>query len=86
MKNNNTTGTKFYEPNMKHVETDGAISTINGTSVMSKSISDRLDKMESMLLYGIDKMDEIDRKLDGFINNINIRMTGKTGDDIFKRY
>jgi hypothetical protein len=42
--------------------------------------------MESMLLYGIDKMDEIDRKLDGFINNINIRMTGKTGDDIFKRY
>ena len=82
MKNNN----KFYEPNMKHVETDEAISTINGTSVMSKSISDRLDKMESMLLYSIGKMDIIDRKLDDFINSINIRMVGKTGDDIFKRY
>jgi hypothetical protein len=69
MKNNN----KFYEPNMKNVETDA-----------SKSISERLDKMESMLLYGINKMDEIDRKLDGFINNINIRMVGKTGDNIFK--
>jgi len=71
MKNNN----KFYEPNMKHVETD-----------ISKSISERLDKMESMLLYGINKMEEIDRKLDDFINNINIRMVGKTGEDIFKIY
>ena len=43
----------------------------------SKSISDRLDKMESMLLYSIDKMDIIDRKLDDFINNINIRMVGQ---------
>ena len=86
MKNNNTTGTKFYEPNMKNVETDKAISTINGTSVISKSISDRLDKMESMLLYGINKMDEIDRKLDDFINNINIRTVGqvhKSKDDIW---
>ena len=71
MKNNK----KFYEPNMKNVETD-----------VSKSISDRLDKMESMLLYSIDKMEIIDRKLDDFINNINIRMVGKTGDDIFKMY
>ena len=62
MKNNN----KFYEPNMKHVETD-----------ISKSISDRLDKMESMLLYSIDKMEIIDKKLDNFINNINIRMVGQ---------
>ena len=62
MKNNN----KFYEPNMKQVQTD-----------VSKSISDRLDKMESMLLYGIDKMEIIDRKLDDFINNINIRMVGQ---------
>jgi len=86
MKNNNTTGTNgakitlkgnsvFYEPNMKHVETD-----------VSKSISERLDKMESMLLYGVNKMEEIDKKLDDFINNINIRMVGKTGDDIFKIY
>jgi hypothetical protein len=84
MKNNNkvdTNGAKitlkgnsvFYEPNMEHVETDA-----------SKSISERLDKMESMLLYGINKMEEIDRKLDDFINNINIRMVGKTGEDIFK--
>jgi hypothetical protein len=86
MKNNNTTGTKFYEPNMKNVETDGAISTINGTSVISKSISDRLDKMESMLLYGINKMEEIDKKLDDFMNILNRRMVGKIGDDIFKRY
>ncbi len=86
MKNNNTIGTKFYEPNMKQVQTDGAISTINGTSVMSKSISERLDKMESMLLHSIDKMEIIDKKLDEFINNINIRMIGKTGDDIFKIY
>jgi hypothetical protein len=86
MKNNNKVNRDFYEPNMKQVQTDGAISTINGTSVMSKSISDRLDKIESMLLYSINKMDEIDRKMDGFINNINIRMVGKTGDDIFKRY
>ena len=71
MKNNN----KFYEPNMKQVQTD-----------VSKSISDRLDKMESMLLYSIDKMGEIDRKLDGIMDDINIRMVGKTGDDIFKRY
>ena len=62
MKNNN----KFYEPNMKQVQTD-----------VSKSISDRLDKMESMLLYSIDKMDIIDRKLDDFINNINTRMVGQ---------
>jgi DNA replication protein DnaC len=86
MKNNNTTGTNgakitlkgnsvFYEPNMKQVQTD-----------VSKSISDRLDKMESMLLYSIDKMGEIDRKLDGIMDDINIRMVGKTGDDIFKRY
>ena len=75
MKNNNNIGTKFYEPNMKNVETD-----------ISKSISDRLDKMESMLLYSIDKMDIIDRKLDDFINNINTRMVEKMGDDIFKRY
>lgn len=66
MKNNNNIGTKFYEPNMKQVQTD-----------VSKSISDRLDKMESMLLYSIDKMDIIDRKLDDFINNINIRMVGQ---------
>ena len=71
MKNNN----KFYEPNMKNVETD-----------VSKSISDRLDKMESMLSHSIDKMELIDKKLDDFINNINIRMVGKTGDDIFKMY
>jgi hypothetical protein len=77
MKNNNTTGTKFYEPNMEHVETDEAISTINGTSVTSKSISDRLDKMESMLLYSIDKMAIIDRKLDDFMDNINIRTVGQ---------
>jgi uncharacterized protein YaaN involved in tellurite resistance len=69
MKNNN----KFYEPNMKNVETD-----------VSKSISERLDKMESMLLYGINKMEEIDKKLDDFMNTINIRMVGKTGEDIFK--
>jgi len=86
MKNNNkvdTNGAKitlkgnsvFYEPNMKHVETD-----------TSKSISERLDKMESMLLYGVNKMEEIDRKLDDFINTINIRMVGKTGEDIFKIY
>ena len=62
MKNNN----KFYEPNMKNVETD-----------ISKSISDRLDKMESMLLYSIDKMDIIDRKLDDFMGNINTRMVGQ---------
>ena len=43
----------------------------------SKSISDRLDKMENMLLYGIDKMEIIDKKLDNFINNINIRMVGQ---------
>jgi hypothetical protein len=75
MKNNNTTGTKFYEPNMKQVQTD-----------VSKSISDRLDKMESMLLYGINKMDEIDRKLDGIMDNINIRTVGqvhKSKDDIW---
>lgn len=77
MKNNNKVDTKFYEPNMKNVETDEAISTINGTSVISKSISDRLDKMESMLLYSINKMDEIDRKLDGFMDNINIRTVGQ---------
>ena len=73
MKNNK----KFYEPNMKNVETDEAISTINGTSVVSKSISDRLDKMESMLLYGIDKMEIIDKKLDNFMGNINTRMVGQ---------
>jgi hypothetical protein len=75
MKNNNTTGTKFYEPNMKNVETN-----------ISKSISDRLDKIESMLLYGINKMDEIDRKLDGFMDNINIRTVGqvhKSKDDMW---
>ncbi len=75
MKNNNTTGTKFYEPNMKQVQTD-----------VSKSISDRLDKMESMLLYGINKMYEIDRKLDGFMDNINIRTVGqvhKSKDDMW---
>jgi hypothetical protein len=86
MKNNNTTGTNgakitlkgnsvFYEPNMKQVQTD-----------VSKSISDRLDKMESMLLYSIDKMDEIDRKLDGFMDNINIRTVGqvyKSKDDMW---
>ena len=66
MKNNNKVDTKFYEPNMKNVETD-----------TSKSISERLDKMESMLLYGINKMDEIDRKLDVFMDNINIRMVGQ---------
>jgi len=66
MKNNNKVNTKFYEPNMKHVETDA-----------SKSISDRLDKMESMLLYSIDKMELIDKKLGDFINNINIRMVGQ---------
>jgi tetrahydromethanopterin S-methyltransferase subunit G len=60
---------------MKHVETD-----------VSKSISERLDKMESMLLYGINKMEEIDKKLDDFINNINKRIIGKTGEDIFKIY
>ena len=86
MKNNNKVDTKFYEPNMKNVETDGAISTINGTSVISKSISERLDKMESMLLYSINKMDEIDRKLDGIMGNINIRTVGqvhKSKDDIW---
>ena len=57
MKNNNKVNTKFYEPNMKHVETD-----------ISKSISDRLDKMESMLLYSIDKMEIIDKKLDEILN------------------
>ena len=51
---------------MKNVETD-----------ISKSISDRLDKMESMLLYSIDKMDIIDRKLDEMLNNINTRMVGQ---------
>ena len=77
MKNNNKVNKDFYEPNMKQVQTDGAISTINGTSVMSKSISERLDKMESMLLYGVNKMEEIDKKLDDFINNINKRMVGQ---------
>ena len=43
----------------------------------SKSISDRLDKIESMLLYSIDKMDIIDRKLDDFMGNINTRMVGQ---------
>ena len=57
MKNNNKVNNKFYEPNMKHVETD-----------ISKSISDRLDKMESMLLYSIDKMEIIDKKLDEILN------------------
>ena len=77
MKNNNkvnTNGAKitlkgnsvFYEPNMKQVQTD-----------VSKSISDRLDKMESMLLYSIGKMDIIDRKLDDFMGNINTRMVGQ---------
>jgi hypothetical protein len=66
MKNNNKVNTKFYEPNMKPVQTD-----------VSKSISDRLDKMESMLLYSIDKMDIIDRKLDDFMGNINIRTVGQ---------
>ncbi len=75
MKNNNKVDTKFYEPNMKQVQTD-----------VSKSISERLDKMESMLLYGVNKMEEIDKKLDDFINNINKRMVGKTGEDIFKIY
>ncbi len=86
MKNSNKVNKDFYEPNMKQVQTDEAISTINGNSVMSKSISDRLNKMESMLLHSIDKMEIIDKKLDNFINNINIRMIGKTGDDIFKIY
>ena len=75
MKNNNKVNTKFYEPNMKPVQTD-----------VSKSISDRLDKMESMLLYGINKMDEIDRKLDGIMDNINIRTVGqvyKSKDDMW---
>jgi uncharacterized protein YaaN involved in tellurite resistance len=75
MKNNNKVSKDFYEPNMKQVQTD-----------VSKSISERLDKMESMLLYGINKMEEIDKKLDDFINTINIRMVGKTGEDIFKIY
>ena len=50
----------------------------------SKSISDRLDKIESMLLYSIDKMDIIDRKLDDFMGNINTRMVGQVykNDDI----
>ena len=30
-----------------------------------------------MLLYSIDKMEIIDKKLDNFINNINIRMVGQ---------
>lgn len=66
MKNNNKVDTKFYEPNMKHVETD-----------ISKSISDRLDKMESMLLYSINKMDEIDRKLDGILNKNHTKDNGE---------
>jgi hypothetical protein len=66
MKNNNKVNTKFYEPNMKNVETD-----------ISKSISDRLDKLESMLLHNTDKMEVINRKLDEMLNNINIRMVGQ---------
>lgn len=68
MKNNN----KFYEPNMKNVETDA-----------SKSISDRLDKMESMLLYGIDKMEIIDKKLDEILDRNGNKASG---EDIFKMY
>ena len=67
MKNNN----KFYEPNMKNVE----INT-------RKSISDRLDKMESMLLYGIDKMEIIDKKLDEILDKNSNKASG---DDIFKK-
>ena len=66
MKNNNKVNTKFYEPNMKNVETD-----------ISKSISDRLDKLESMLLHNTDKMEVINRKLDEMLNNINIRTVGQ---------
>jgi hypothetical protein len=66
MKNNNKVSKDFYEPNMKHVETD-----------VSKSISERLDKMESMLLYGINKMEEIDKKLDDYTRIIYKRMVGQ---------
>ena len=42
-----------------------------------KSISDRLDKLESMLLHNTDKMEVINRKLDEMLNNINIRTVGQ---------
>lgn len=81
MKNNNKITEVFDGEKLKYVKIDQESPQTNA----SKSISERLDKMESMLLYGIDKMEIIDKKLDDFINNINIRMVGKTGDDIFKR-
>ena len=73
MKNNNKITGVFDGEKLKYVKIDQESPQTN----MSKSISDRLDKMESMLLYSINKMDEIDKKLDVFMNTINIRTVGQ---------
>ena len=75
MKGTKKVNPNFYEPNMKTVEENalkgGGEDDKTITPNTSKSTPERLDKMESLMLEGINKMEEIDRKLDEILDKNN---------------